>query len=302
MITTNKFARAALVLLAGTLAPAAHAAETLVTDGSNIDWFGYRSNTTQTAFSYENGTTTMTNLDSDSYVWGYLPVSISLSVGDSLTLSGTALFKSVAATSSFYFGLYDCGENTRPAAGTTFSSIVAGTYDMTGFFGGTNQKTTTTTTTDPETNETTTTKEVSLATNVFSRFAGKPGTSTGGAGFMTSNQGGSYITSSTINNSSLAHPVAAAAYDFSLNILRTESGYDISLGDQSAVSFSADKSLSSGTFNVIGMKSPGSDITLTNLSVTTTGTVLPEPSAFGLLAGAAALALAGTRRRRRRAS
>ena len=300
MITTKTLTRTALVLLAGTLAPAAHAAETLVTDGSNIDWFGYRSNTTQTAFSYENGTTTMTNLDSDSYVWGYLPVSISLSVGDSLTLSGTALFKSVAATGSFYFGLYDCGENTRPAAGTTFSSIVAGTYDMTGFFGGTNQKTTTTTTTDPETNETTTTKEVSLATNVFSRFAGKPGTSTGGAGFMTSNQGGSYITSSTINNSSLAHPVAAAAYDFSLNILRTESGYDISLGDQSAVSFSADKSLSSGTFNVIGMKSPGSGITLTNLSVTTTGTVIPEPSAFGLLAGAFALALAGTRRRRRR--
>ena len=301
MITTKTLARTALVLLAGTLAPAAaHAAETFVTDGSNIDWFGYRSKALP-AFSCENGTVSMTNLDSDSYVWGYLPVSISLSVGDSLTLSGTALFKSVAATSSFYFGLYDCGENTKPATGTTFSSIVAGTYGMTGFFGGTNQKTTTTTTTDPDTDETTTTKEVSLTTNVFSRFAGKPGTSTvEGAGFMTSNQGAGYIASSTIKNSSLAHPVADTAYDFSLNILRTESGYEVSLGDQPTVSFSADKSLSSGTFNVIGMKSPGSGITLTNLSVTTTGTVIPEPSAFGLLAGAFALALAGTRRRRRR--
>ncbi|MGN0834206.1 MAG: hypothetical protein ACI4QA_00020 [Candidatus Spyradosoma sp.] len=299
MITTKTLTRTALVLLAGTLAPAAHAAETFVSDGSNIDWFGYRSNT-QTVFSYENGTTTMTNLDSDSYVWGYLPVSISLSVGDSLTFSGTALFKSVAATSSFYFGLYDCGENTKPATGTTFSSIVAGTYDMTGFFGGTNQKTTSTTTTDPETNESTTTKEVSLATNVFSRFAGKPETTSGGAGFMTSNQGSSYIASSTIKDSSLAHPVAETAYDFSLKISRTESGYDVSVGDQAAVSFAADKSLSSVTFNVIGMKSPGSGITLTNLSVTTTGTVIPEPSAFGLLAGAFALALAGTRRRARR--
>ena len=301
MTTTKTLTRSALLLLAGTLAPTVlSAAETSVSDGSDIDWFGYRSNTAQAVFSYENGTTTMTNLDSNSYVWGYLPVSISLSVGDSLTLSGTALFKSVAASSSFYFGLYDCGENTKPASGTTFSSIVSGTYDMTGFFGGTNQKTTSSTTTDPETNETTTTKDVSLTTYVFSRFAGKPESTSGGAGFMTSNQGSAYITSSTINDSSLAHPVADVAYNFSLNILRTESGYEVSLGDQPAVSFSAENSLESGTFNVIGMKSPGSGITLSNLSVTTTGTVIPEPSAFGLLAGAFALALAGTRRRRRR--
>ncbi len=139
MNTTSRTRLAALALLAGTaLAPAARA-ETFITDGSNIAWYGYRSNTAP-SFSYQSGTTTITNLDSDSYVWGYLPTSVVLSVGDSLTLSGTATFKSVGASSTFYFGLYNSGENAAPTAGTTFSSIVSGTYDMTGFFAGTNQK------------------------------------------------------------------------------------------------------------------------------------------------------------------
>ncbi len=283
MNTTSRTRIAALALLAGTaLVPAARA-ETFITDGSNIAWYGYRSNTAP-SFSYESGTTTITNLDSESYVWGYLPTGVVLSVGDSLTLSGTATFKSVGASSTFYFGLYNSGENAAPTAGTTFSSIVSGTYDMTGFFAGTKQ-----------------TKE-SCTAAVYSRFAGKAPSAegSGGAGFMTTNQGKSYIASETLSDSSLTHPTADVAYDFSLTILRTQTGYKISLGDQTSVSFDAAKSLSSNTFDVVGMKSPGSGITLSDFSVSKKGTVIPEPSAFGLMFGVLSLLVAAFPRRRSR--
>lgn len=236
--------------------------ELSVTDGSGIDWFGYRSNTAKTVFTYENGKTTMTNLDSNSYVWGYLPNEITLNVGDTVTLTGTATFSSVASTGAFYFGLYNCGANTEPSPGTAFSSIVAGTYDMTGFFAGTNKKSTGT------------------ATQVFSRFSGKSpdASGKGGAGFMTSNQGGSYIASETPAQS-LEHPTVGTDYAFSLKISRTAQGYDITVGNAEPVSFTNEKSLGNNVFNVIGMKSPGSGITLSNFSVSTTG-IVPEPSAF----------------------
>ncbi|MBQ6704909.1 MAG: hypothetical protein IJN19_02735 [Opitutales bacterium] len=256
--------------------------ETFVTDGLGIDWFGYRSNTAKTVFTYENGKTTMTNLDSDSYVWGYLPEEISLEIGDSVTFSGTATFNSVASSGSFYIGLYNSGANTKPASGTTFSSIVAGTYGMTGFFGGTGKKSSGTT------------------TQVFSRFSEKaPNASgSGGAGFMTSNQGSSYIASATPEGM-LNHPVANTDYEFALTILRTANGYDVSVGNAGTVSFSAEKSFSSGVFDVIAMKSPGSGITLSNLSVATTGAVIPEPSSLAWLLGIFSGVLIASARRTR---
>lgn len=269
-------------LVAGTPFVVAGAdSETFVTDGLGIDWFGYRSNTAKTVFTYENGKTTMTNLDSDSYVWGYLPEEISLNVGDSVTFSGTATFNSVASSGAFYIGLYNSGANAKPATGTAFSSIVAGTYGMTGFFGGTNKKSAGTT---PQ---------------VFSRFSEKApdASGSGGAGFMTSNQGASYIASATPSGT-LTHPSANVDYEFALTILRTANGYDVSVGDAGTVSFSAEKSLSSGVFDVIAMKSPGSGITISNLSVATTGAVIPEPAAFCWLSGIFSGALFASARRR----
>jgi hypothetical protein len=131
---------------------------------------------------------------------------------------------------------------------------------MTGFFAGTNKKST------------------GIATQVFSRFSGKSS-----AGFMTSNQGGSYIASATPVQS-LEHPTAGANYAFSLKISRTAQGYDITVGNADPVSFTTDKSLGANTFNVIGMKSPGNGITLSNFSVSTTG-IVPEPSAFAFSFG-----------------
>lgn len=274
------------LLLSACFVPALGAAETFVTNGAGIAWTGYRSNTaTVFAFDDEAGTTTMTNLDAKSYVWGFLPSAVALGVGDALTLTGTATFNSVAGDSSFYFGLYDSGPHAAPTAGTTFSSIVEGTWGMTGFFAGTDRAS----------------ASADASTEVFSRFAEKPATeSSKGAGFMTSNQGKSYIASQTPSASTLTHPTAGTPYKFSLEIRRTESGYDVSVGGQEAVSFAADQSLRSGNFDVIAMKSPGSGITLSGFSVETTGAVVPEPSAFGLLAGTLSLLLCGARRGRRR--
>ena len=67
--------------------------EVSVTDGFGIEWFGYRSNTVKTVFTYEAGRTTMTNLDSDSYVWGYLPKG---SPAGTVKLVGTSHEKIVA--------------------------------------------------------------------------------------------------------------------------------------------------------------------------------------------------------------
>ncbi len=274
------------LLLSACFVPALGAAETHVTNGAGIAWTGYRSNTaTVFTFDAETGTTTMTNLDADSYVWGFLPNAVALDVGDALTLTGTATFNSVAGDSSFYFGLYDSGPHAAPTAGTTFSSIVEGTWGMTGFFAGTDRAS----------------ASADASTKVFSRFAEKPATeSSGGAGFMTSNQGKNYIASQTLSSSTLAHPTAGTPYEFSLEIRRTASGYDVSVGGQEAVSFAADESLQSGEFDAIAKKSPGGRLPLSVLSVETTGPVVPAPPAFGLLAGTLALAFCGARRGRRR--
>lgn len=269
-------------LLAGTpLVSLGSEPETFLTDGLGIDWFGYRSNTTKTVFSYEDGKTTMTNLDSDSYVWGYLPQAVSLEIGQALTFAGTATFNSVASSGAFYIGIYNSGANAKPETGATFSSIVAGTYDMTGFFGGTNKKASGTT------------------THVYSRFAGKaPGASgSGGAGFMTSNQGAAYIASAS-PETLIEHPSANVAYEFSLKILRTAAGYDVLMGDGEPVSFVSEKSPASGVFDVIAIKSPGNGITLSNFSISTTGTAIPEPSMFGFFAGIFSLAALVARRKR----
>lgn len=278
-------AKAALItLVALSSATTATATDTTVTaTGEGISWYGYRSNST-VSFSYdtETGTTSITNLDANSYVWGYLPSTTVLAIGDSITFSATVTFASVTSSGVFYFGLYNCGENTQPEeSSTSYSSIIEATYDMTGIFAGTKSETTT----------------------VYYRYEGKAptisddGTSSGGAGFMTTNQGSAYITSATLSTA-LSAPEASTEYDFCLTIVRTETGLTISLGTDETVSFdvSSDEEIS---YNVIAFKSPGSGITLTNLSVVYTAAV-PEPSAIGLFAGIAAIAFTATRRRRSR--
>jgi len=295
--TGRAFARRTLVLTATVLAFFAvpvglSATETLVSSGENIDWFGYRSNSKNTVFTYdaETKTTKMTNLDSDSYVFGYFPQSVALAVGEKLTVRGTATFSTVASNSSFFVGFYNSGENTKPATETTFTSIVDATGTMTGFFGGTkiSKKT------DSETTSTTAT--------VYSRFKGKPATeSDKGAGFMTTNQGSDYIAKAELSGeTSVAHPTAGTAFDFLFSILRTDSGYTVALGDENnTATFGNGSVLSSETFDVIGIKSAGSGLTLSNFSISTTGLLVPEPAVFSLFSGTLALAFVVSRRRRK---
>jgi len=296
-ITGRAFARRTLVLTATAFAFFAvpvclSATETLVSSGENIDWFGYRSNSKNTFFTYdaETKTTKMTNLDSDSYVFGYFPQGIELAVGEKLTVRGTATFSTVASNSAFFVGFYNSGENAKPAAGTTFTGIVDATGTMTGFFGGT------------KTSKSTGSETTSTTATVYSRFKGKPATeSEKGAGFMTTNQGKNYITVAELSGeTSVAHPTAGTACDFLFSISRTESGYTVALGDENnTATFSSGSVLSAENFDVIGIKSAGSGLTLSNFSISTTGSLVPEPATFGVFSGMLALAIVASRRRRR---
>lgn len=258
------------IIAASAFAGAGTAAATTTTiTAEDISWYGYRSNST-VSFSYDSttGTTTVSNLDDTSYVWGYLPESITLNVGDTVTLSATITFTSVTSDGVFYFGLYNCGANTEPeSSSVSYTSITEATYDMTGFFAGTKNSTTT----------------------VYSRFSGKEG-----AGFMTTNQGKSYIASAALDTA-LDAPTADTAYDFVLSITRTDEGYSISLGTDEVVTFSTDESFSANSIDLIAFKSTGNGFSLSNLLIT----VVPEPATFSLFAGIVAVALAATRRRYR---
>lgn len=258
---------AAIVLSAFTLFASA---------GTNLydtnNWYGYRSNDKTISFASTENSITISGLDDDSYVWGFLDSGITLNVGETLKFSGTANFESFNASAAFYFGVFNSGLNRTPI--TTSTSIVDNTWDMTGFFSGPKNKSTT--------------------SAVYSRFAPKPVSESGGAGFMNTGQGASYMAKPNLETA-LAVPVAETDYDFSLAISRTEAGYDVCVNDEQTVSFAADKSLTNPTFDTIGFKSPGKSITLKNLAIA----VAPEPAMFGLLAGTLALVLAGTRRRRR---
>ncbi|MCR5184129.1 MAG: hypothetical protein K6B46_05485 [Opitutales bacterium] len=260
-ITKNTILTSSSILIASALA--AHAGTGLY---DTANWHGYRSNAT-VSFTADETSITASGLDKDSYIWGFLDEAIVLGVGETLTVSGTANLKSVNSGSAFYFGLYNSGSNRNT---TEVSSIATATWDMTGFFSGP--------------------KDGDAVSKVYSRYNAKSG-----AGFMTTNQGAAYIASENLS-SALTMPVAGTDYAFSMTITRNAADYTIGLNGETVV-FTTEKSFAANSFDTIAFKSTGTGISLSGLSLELTS--IPEPSAFGFLAGTLALLFAGTRRRRR---
>ena len=294
MITTKTLTRTALVLLAGTLAPAAaHAADSITISAPTADdWYAQKSGSKVDApIVNENGSVSFSSANYETYAWAYFSPVV-LDVNEWISFSGTMLFSGIhAATPStpdgkFLFGIFDANENSQTAVNSMLAAKSSGhgtslgitslTSSMTGFFSGTE----------------------SLA---YVRSAAQAS-----SGFLSSGNGSK---SANLSATGIA-PAAATAYNFSIKVTKTSDGaytLDISTqsGEGAAVTGTASFSDISGVsqFDVVGFKSPvpaGGSLTLSNFEIKTTGTVIPEPSAFGLLAGAFALALAGTRRRRRR--
>lgn len=248
--------------------------ETSYYDAAN--WYSFRSNAKTTISANENSVT-FGGLDAkNSYSLAYLD-RVSLSLGDTYSVSGTLRYTNFDATDGvFVFGLFDSVNNPENAipANTNKAGISTYTSSMSGILATTGQI---------------------VYRPLDSSF-----------GFLAFDASGKreffdYATP-------LASPENGVNYDFALDLTKTESGFDVSVSIGGIAALPKD----SETFSVItntlsaidvlglrfGSATKGS-VTLSNLKIATTGTVIPEPSAFGLFAGIAALALVASRRRKR---
>ena len=317
MITTKNLSRAAFVLLAGTLAPAAlEAADTITIPApTTADWYAQRSNANVSAPTVgDDGTVTFSKMDYGAYAWAYF-TPVKLEVGQWISFSGTAIFNSMyAGTESkdpgkFLFGLFDSNTNSQASLNSALG--ISGTSDADASKHGINA------------DGKSATLGMKVLTGDMTGFFCDSSSSSAYAwlathsnyGFLATNGSKTTHTSQTLSPT-LAVPAALTEYDFSFKVSKTKSdAYEIAVSSQSGTgdeisataTFSGVDSVSQ--FDVIGVKSPvasgttgetpSGTFTFANLFVTTTGTVIPEPSALGLITGAFALALAGTRRRAR---
>lgn len=290
MITTKTLTRTALVLLAGTLVPATLSAMIDISTPSSFyddaNWYAYRGsanvsfNTAVDANSID-----ISKLD-DGYSWAYF-TPIALEAGEHITFSATITFSDISTSNKFYIGLFDggslCSQENQIAHSYQSKTDVSGmpnssnastvpgvaTGDMHGIFAS--------------------------SSTAYLRSESKDHS------FMSTSSG-VYQASSKFATE-FASFSATTPYAIEMTLAKGEDSLTLSfaIGNETAQTLNFTSDIS--RFNVIGFRSPtaaGGTATLSNMSITTTGTVIPEPSAFGLLAGAFALALAGTRRRRRR--
>ncbi|MCD8283854.1 MAG: hypothetical protein LUD52_03935 [Opitutae bacterium] len=257
------------------------AEEVVVDSGADIEWCTFRKDAT-TVTSHAGASTTISNLNKDSYAWGYLPYAVKLDVGQSISITATLSYTSKSSSSEgpFYFGIFNSGENSRPAEEMEFSSIVDGTGTMTGFFACTS-----------------TNSDGVVQTKVYSRHKPRDG-----YGFMATTQGKDYLVFDT-TPSALSMPVAMEDYVFTIAATRAQNGYDVSVSDgvdSYSMNFTGDKSTAVSVFDVIGFRSPGASMTFSDLSITTTGAIIaiPEPSFLGMVVGFIAIVMVATRRRK----
>ena len=107
----------------------------------------------------------------------------------------------------------------------------------------------------------------------------------------------------TVSNNDFSLAIAGYSTASGSVVSYTTEDFTLSNFEVSLVLEGLDSSVDRLAFIIDGPKGPGGAAlySVTNLSFSTGVVALPEPSAFGLLAGLGALALAGTRRRRRKA-
>lgn len=276
-----------LVIFASAFPPAFAAAEPISFGYNTDDWYAYRSNAEVTFSSNENSITFST-LDASSYVWGYFP-KVSLSVGESLSVTGTLTFSALSTSGTLMLGVFDSGNCSK-------ADMITHAYQSK---------------TDVSSMKNYSVKESGTAKNAVS-------TATGGMTGVSANCSTAYLRTNadsytaflstasgaqqakTSFSSEFSSPAVEAEYAFSLCIVKTAAGLDFSvaLGEVASiqtVSFSSEIS----DFDALGIRSPvssGGSITLSELAMTKS--VIPEPSMFGIAVIVGALVFAVSRRRR----
>lgn len=276
-----------LVIATGTfVTPVANAAVNL-SDSSTFyntdNWYAYRDNA-NVLFTPTANSITFSQINDGSYVWAYFSPT-TLSFGDKLKFSATFSFGTLASKGTFSIGFFNsglCGESQMIThsyqSGTDVSS-------MENYIEG---KSMISTVTGGMTGVSANSEKAYLRTKSETETA-----------FLSTSSGAQQKT--TAFETAFSAPSVGTAYDVDLEILKTESGLDFSVGfngeTAQIISFETDIS----TFDVLGFRSPvtaGSDgITISDASFV----VIPEPSAFGLLAGVAACGLVTISRRRKKA-
>lgn len=122
-----------------------------------------------------------------------------------------------------------------------------------------------------------------------------------GSTCVATNAGGKKIAD---HKTAFNDPVAGTDYAFFLEILRNnDNSYSatFSLDGGERVRYDSLQNEKLGNLSVLAFKLPvgtGDSVVLSELYFETTGTVIPEPSFFGLITGLGALAFVGARRRR----
>lgn len=286
MNPTKLLSACALFALAGTSNNLLAAID--ITDSATYynaeNWYGYRSNT-NVEYSSTSDSINFSKLDSSSYVWGYFNP-ITLSVGDALTFTGTFTFGTIASGGIFSIGFFNSGLCSQ-------SQMITHTYQS-----GT---------------------DVSSMAN-YTDATSVIAAATGGMAGVSANNTKAFLRTKTTSNTAFlstatgaqqttetfetaySAPTAEAEYLVSLELTKTDTGLDfaVSFNGETTQTISFETEIS--TFDVIGIRSPvtagGSGITLTNLSISTTGTIIPEPSTFCLMGGGLSLALLALRRKR----
>lgn len=201
---------------------------------------------------------------------------VALNTGDHYSVSGTLLFSEFDTSGTFTFGLFDSVNN--PASAIPEHTNQAGITDYTQSMSGI------------------------LATS--EKLGYRPLDST--FGFLATSNGGSREFFNY--DETLPVPKNDNEFAFAMDLIKTASGFDVrvSLGGSNAQAETnetfniATETLSE--FDVLGFRfssATGGTVTLSELQISTTGTPIPEPSAFGLLSGLATLLFCTSRRKRK---
>lgn len=251
-------AACAFFLLAGT--PASLDAAISISDASTYyaeeNWYVFRSNANPTVSGGESSVTFGALDASNSYALAYLS-RVSLSTSDAYTVSGTLTLSSYSSSGTFVIGLFDSVSDAESAipAHANKSGVSSYTSTMSGIM-------------------------TTLAKGVY-----RPLSSTDGF-LSTGTSGGK---KSFAYDSAFSVPESGAAFDFTLSLTKTDTGFDcvVSLGGEAEQTFSVETETLS-CIDVLGFRfssATGGTATLTNLSITTTGTIIPEPGTFCLSGG-----------------
>lgn len=246
------------------------------------NWYAYRDNA-NVLFTSAANSITFSQVNESGYVWAYFSPT-TLSVGEKLEFSATFTFGALASKGTFSIGFFNsglCGESQMIThsyqSGTDVSS-------MANYVEGKNMISTVT---GGMTGVSANSGKAYLRTKSETKTA-----------FLSTASGAQQKT--TTFETAFTAPSAGTSYDVNLEILKTASGLDFSVGfngeTPQTVSFETDLAM----FDVLGFRSPveadSGGITISEASVV----VIPEPSAFGLLAGMAACALVTISRRRKK--